>query len=70
MTELRLGDQLIEHDRDLTMTAYHNLQAGEADRCGCDSCRNFAAQRPSAFPARLPVLQDQLESTSEKRRRL
>jgi hypothetical protein len=67
MTELRVGYQLIEHDPELTMTAYHDLQAGEADRCGCDSCRNFAAQRPSAFPARFAVLQDQLKSTSEKK---
>ena len=60
MTELRLGDQLIDYDRELTIAAYQNVPAGDADRCGCDSCRNFAVQRGSAYPEQFVVLLDQL----------
>jgi hypothetical protein len=60
MTELRIGDQLIRFDRDATVLAYSQIPQGDADRCDCSGCRNFALQRekiyPDAFRALLNVL--------------
>jgi hypothetical protein len=50
MSELRLADQLVEHDRDATLAAYAGLQHGWAEKCGCAGCRNFIATREQAFP--------------------
>jgi len=50
MEELRLGDQLIRYDREATAAAYSNLLSGDADRCKCVYCRNFAAQRATVYP--------------------
>jgi hypothetical protein len=50
MRELRLGDQLVRHDRQATLAAYAQLQQGWAERCGCSGCRNFIAARAQAFP--------------------
>ena len=50
MQELRLGDQLARYDREATLAAYRLLPFGDADRCGCIHCRNFAAQRASVYP--------------------
>jgi hypothetical protein len=60
MQELRLGDQVVRYDRDATVTAYAILKCGDADRCGCVYCRNFAAQRTSAYPLEFLSLLDQL----------
>jgi hypothetical protein len=50
MEELRLGDQLVRHDREATVAAYSKVQCGDADRCACVHCRNFAAQRAEVYP--------------------
>ena len=51
MTEMRIGDQIIRCDPEATAAVYATLQTGYAEKCGCNSCRNFAAQRDVAFPA-------------------
>ena len=51
MDEMQLGDQIIRFDKAYTRTAYAAIHHGDADRCGCLYCLNFAAQRSSAFPA-------------------
>lgn len=48
--ELRIGDQLIRHYRDLTANAYLHMPTGMAERCACAACRNFIAQRSTAYP--------------------
>jgi hypothetical protein len=50
MEELRLGDQLARFDREATAAAYELLPSGGAERCNCVYCRNFAAQRATAYP--------------------
>ena len=60
MEELRLGDQLIRHDREATAAAYSSLSSGGADRCTCIYCRNFAAQRGAIYPPAFRELLDQL----------
>lgn len=59
-TELRLGDQVIEYERELTVAAYQNIAEGGALICGCDGCRNFAAQRQHVYPAQFLELCRQL----------
>lgn len=51
MAILRLGDQSVQHDRDLTLAAYAKLQHGWAEQCRCGGCRNYIAAREQAFPA-------------------
>jgi hypothetical protein len=60
MYEFRLGDQLVRHDREATIAAYTAFQSGDADRCGCIHCRNFAAQRAQIYPQAFLTLLDQL----------
>ena len=56
--ELRAGDQLILHDRESTQRAYDAIESGGTTDCGCSLCRNFIAQKPSAYP---PSFLDLLE---------
>jgi hypothetical protein len=60
MDELRLGDQLVRYDHDATVTAYREVPSGDAERCGCLYCRNFAAQRDLVYPQAFRALLDQL----------
>jgi len=50
MAELRIGDQLIRVDREATVACYSAIRQGDADRCGCQGCRNFAIQRNAIYP--------------------
>jgi hypothetical protein len=60
LTPLRLGDQLIHYDRKATVDAYKAVLQGDADRCTCVYCRNFAAQRADVYPPAFRTLLDQL----------
>jgi hypothetical protein len=42
------------------------LKNGDAERCGCSSCRNFAAQRSTAYRENFRQLLHQLGVDSEK----
>jgi hypothetical protein len=50
MEQIRCGDQVVSYDPDRTRNVYLTIPNGGAERCGCDSCLNFAAQRQSAYP--------------------
>jgi len=50
MTELRIGDQLIDFDRDATLLAHSALGLGGAHGCTCSGCRNFVLLRDRAYP--------------------
>lgn len=56
MEELRLGDQLARYDREATIAAYKLLTIGDAERCNCVYCRNFAAQRTTVYPENFRAL--------------
>jgi hypothetical protein len=58
--ELRLGDQLIRFDREMTQNAYRGITTDSAAECGCSFCRNFVAQRAYVYPASFLALLDQL----------
>ena len=60
MTELRIGDQTIRHDRAATAAVYASLKQGFAEECGCLFCKNFAAQRSLVYPASFRALLEQL----------
>jgi hypothetical protein len=60
MEELQIGDQVIRFDRQLTQTGCASLRRGWAEECDCESCRNFAAQRESAFPVSFHLLLERL----------
>jgi hypothetical protein len=50
MDDIQFGDQTVRFDRALTVVAYRTISGGDAERCGCSYCLNFAAQRSSAYP--------------------
>src|SRR6185312_7568062 len=50
MEKIRCGDQVVSYDPDRTRNVYLTIPNGDAERCGCDSCLNFAAQQLSAYP--------------------
>jgi hypothetical protein len=66
MDQMCSGDQTIRFDREQTRRAYAALTTGDAERCGCSSCLNFAAQRPAAYPESFRLLLDQLGIDPEK----
>ena len=66
MEQLQLGDQLIRFDRDRTREAYSSIKVGDAERCGCCYCRNFAAQRNTAYPEVFRSLLDHLGIDAQK----
>jgi len=59
-TELQIGDQLIQYDREATAAIYDTLTTGGAEKCGCIACKNFAAQRDDIYPASFRSLLHQL----------
>jgi hypothetical protein len=60
-TELRIGQQLITFDPEATVALYANpLTVAGANECSCTSCKNFAAQRTSVYPAEFLSLLSQL----------
>ena len=49
---LRIGGQLVGFDYEATQKLYAtNLRKAGADECGCCYCKNFAAQRDTAYPS-------------------
>jgi len=66
MEQIQLGDQMIRYDRQRTGTVYAAIKGGVADRCGCCSCRNFAAQRSTAYPENFRLLLDRLGIDPQK----
>ena len=66
MGQLQSGDQIIRYDREQTRKAYSAMKGGNAERCGCSSCRNFAAQRATAYPENFRLLLERLGIDPEK----
>jgi hypothetical protein len=66
MDQMRSGDQTIRFDREQTRRVYSALTSGDAERCGCSSCLNFAAQRQAAYPESFRLLLGQLGIDPEK----
>jgi hypothetical protein len=66
MDQIQAADQIIRYDRKQTRAAYSAMNGGDADRCGCSCCLNFAAQRRTAFPDDFRRILDQLGIDPEK----
>src|SRR5690348_10883985 len=66
MTELQIGDQLIQFDRAATVSAYAQLEHGGADVCTCSACCNFARVRDKAYPETFRTLLDQMGIDANK----
>jgi hypothetical protein len=66
MEQLQVGDQIVLYDRLRTEKAYSEMKTGDAERCGCASCRNFAAQRRVAYPVSFRQILKQLGIDPDK----
>jgi hypothetical protein len=66
MQQLQMGDQILLFDRSRTEAAYSAMKTGDAERCGCTSCKNFAAQRSVAYPASFRAILKQLGIDEDK----
>ena len=47
---LQVGDQLISFDRAATEACYNQIATPGSEECGCTMCRNYIAQRATAYP--------------------
>ena len=66
MDEIRVGDQTVRFDRELTRQAYSLIKRGGADECGCSYCRNFSVQRSTVYPASFLSILDRLGIDPDK----
>ena len=66
MDQIQAGDQIIRYDCERTQAAYSTMANGDADRCGCSSSLNYAAQRRTAFPDDFRTLLSRLGIDPEK----
>lgn len=66
MDQIESGDQIILYDPEKTRKAYSTMETGDAERCGCSYCRNFAAQRSTVYPDNFRRLLAQLGIDPEK----
>jgi hypothetical protein len=51
MDSLRHGVWRAEFDRDATIQAHAAMTTGGANRCNCQTCKNYTAQKPVPFPS-------------------
>ena len=51
MDSLRYGSRRAGFDRGATLRAHASMPTGGAERCACQTCKNYAAQKPVPFPA-------------------
>lgn len=56
METLRVGRWEISCDPEATRKAYASVLRGGPEKCGCAGCRNFAAARTRAYPAKVLAL--------------
>lgn len=59
MSEFQIGNQRVRFDRKATVLAYSKVPRGDADRCTCTGCQNFALLRGRIYP---DVFRDLLEN--------
>ena len=60
MTQITYRDWILDCDVAATRAGYETISAGGAETCGCAGCRNFLAQRDSAYPAEVLNLFNEL----------
>lgn len=60
MTQITYRDWIFDCDVESTREAYTSITAGGVETCLCAECRNFLAQRTSAFPSEVLDLFNQL----------
>lgn len=51
MRTVNFGRWTLSSDAESTKERYATLATGAPEQCGCEPCRNFAAQRTVAYPA-------------------
>ena len=66
MTRVHYRDWVFDCDVEGTRKAYEEIPAGGVDTCDCSGCRNFLAQRESAFPKEVLTLFSQLGINYER----
>lgn len=60
MNTVRFDRWTLRCDREATRQAYQQISQGAPEKCGCDPCKNFLAQRQSLYPEAALLLFDQL----------
>lgn len=57
--EITFHNWLFECDPDRTRRAYSQVPQGDAKTCGCNTCRNYLAQKKPIFPSEIMQLFNQ-----------
>ncbi len=66
LKSLEYGRWKISSDATATRTAYARLTAGSPEECGCEPCRNFAAQRNKTYSTATLALFESLGIASNR----
>ena len=60
MKRVKFKDWTLIVDIEATQQLYAKWTEGSAERCGCDNCKNFIANRNNAYPNHIQTLFDSL----------
>ena len=60
MAQIAYRDWIFDCDVEATRAGYETISHGGAESCNCAGCRNYLAQRDSAYPAEVLDLFNQL----------
>ncbi|NEV95073.1 glutaredoxin [Psychroflexus sp. YR1-1] len=55
-TQVKYRDWELYSDKETTEQTYNDFEHSGAESCGCDYCKNFIAQRETAFPDEIKKL--------------
>ena len=67
MDSLKYNWWRAEFDREATLRAHAAMPSGGAESCICQTCKNYAAQKPVPFPSDFLELLSRLGMTRTKR---
>lgn len=59
-TKVSFKEWKLEADKELTQQTYLKIVKASAESCGCNHCKNFAAQRDTIYPSQIKELLGQL----------
>ncbi|MHC4060920.1 MAG: hypothetical protein ACYSUC_05675 [Planctomycetota bacterium] len=60
METLSIGRWVVSYDAETTRKAYAQIESGDAERCGCEYCLNFARVRDDVYPEEALKILNQL----------
>ena len=60
METMSIGPWVVKYDAETTRAVYAQIESGDAERCGCEPCLNFARVREKVYPQEALKVLDKL----------